>query len=125
VAIVLSSPSRLLVARRRVGLVFGGLWEPPTTAGRAGALAGRLGVDLRDLEPVGDVLHVLSHRRMRVKVLRGKLGRARRFSLPSGDYDAIEAVAFSRLRSRPHASLMLKILEVANLHRRGLPSVRT
>jgi A/G-specific adenine glycosylase len=125
VAIVLSSPSRVLVARRRVGLVFGGLWEPPTTAGRPGALASRLGVDLRDLESVGDVLHVLSHRRMHVRVLRGKLGRVCRFSLPSGDYDAIEAVTFARLRSRPHASLMLKILEVANLHRRGLPSVGT
>jgi A/G-specific adenine glycosylase len=125
VAIVLSSPSRVLVAHRRVGLLFGGLWEPPTTAGRPGALASRLGVDLRDLEAVGDVIHVLSHRHMRVKVLRGKLGRTRRFPLPSGDYDAIEAVTFSRLRSRPHASLMLKILEVANLHRRGLPSVGT
>jgi A/G-specific adenine glycosylase len=125
VAIVLFSPSRVLVARRRVGLLFGGLWEPPTTAGRPAALASRLGVDLRDLESVGDVLHVLSHRRMRVKVLRGKLGRTRNFSLPGGDYDAIEAVTFSRLRSRPHASLMLKILEVANLHRRGLPSVGT
>jgi A/G-specific adenine glycosylase len=121
VAIVLSSSSRVLVARRCVGSLFGGLWELPTTAGRAGAFASRLGVRLRDLQPAGDVLHVLSHRRMRVKVLHGKLGRLRRFSLPSRDYDAIEAIGFERLRSRPHASLTLKILEVANLHRRGLP----
>jgi len=122
VAIVLSSSSRVLLARRRGGLMFGGLWEPPSTAGGAGALASRLGVDLRDLERAGDVLHVLSHRRMRVRVLKGKLGRSRAFSPPGPDYDAIEPVNFTRLRSRPHASLTLKILEVANLHRRGLPS---
>ncbi len=121
VAIVLASASRVLVARRCVGSLFGGLWEPPTTGGRAGAFASRLGVNLRDLQPAGEVLHVLSHRRMQVKVLQGKLGRSRRFSLPSREYDAIEAIEFERLRSSPHASLTLKILEVANLHRRGLP----
>jgi len=124
VAIVLSSPSRVLVARRRVGALFGGLWEPPSTAGAAGPLASRLGVDLRDLEPMGEVIHVLSHRRMRVRVLCGNLGRLRRFSPPSQEYDAIEPVSFERLRRRPHASLTLKILEVANLHRRGLRSVQ-
>jgi A/G-specific adenine glycosylase len=123
VAIVLSSPSRVLVARRCIGLLFGGLWEPPSTAGPPGALASRLGVHLEDLRPAGEVLHLLSHRRIRVRVLHGKLGRLRRFSLPGREYDTIEAVSFERLRNRPHASLTLKILEVANLHRRGLPSV--
>lgn len=125
VAIVLSSSSRVLLARRHRNLLFGGLWEPPTTAGRADVLASNLGIEVRNLEHVGDVLHVLSHRRMRVKVFCGKLGRLRRFALPSRDYDAIEAVTFARLRRLPHASLMLKILEVANLCRRGLPSVET
>jgi A/G-specific adenine glycosylase len=124
IAIVLASSSGLVVARRRGGALFGGLWEPPTAARDPGALAARLGVSLRDLEPVGDVVHVLSHRRMHVKVFRGALGRLRRFSLPGREYDAIEVVSFASLRARPHASLTLKILEVANLHRRGLPSVR-
>jgi A/G-specific adenine glycosylase len=123
VAIVLSSPSRVLVARRCIGSLFGGLWEPPSTAGPPAALASRLGVVLRDLRPLGEVVHVLSHRRMRIRVLHGKLGRSRRFSVPGREYDAIEAVPFVDLRDRPHASLTVKILEVANLHRRGLPSV--
>jgi A/G-specific adenine glycosylase len=125
VAVVLSSPSRVLLARRRAGLLFGGLWEvPTTTAGGVARLAARLGVEPRELESAGDVVHVLSHRRMQVKVLHGKLGRTRRFALPGREYDAIEPVLFARLRSRPHATLTLKVLEVANLHPRGLPSVK-
>jgi A/G-specific adenine glycosylase len=120
VAIVLASRSRALVARRRIGALFGGLWEPPSTAGPAGRLASRLGVDVRDLEPSGDVVHVLSHRRMLVRVLCGDLGHLRRFSPPSREYDAIEPVSFERLRQLPHAALTLKILEVAKSCRRGL-----
>jgi A/G-specific adenine glycosylase len=123
VSIVLLSADRVLVARRCTGLLFGGLWEPPGCAGSTRGLAARLGVDLRGLEHAGDIVHVLSHRRMQVRVFRGPLGPKRAFPLPSREYDAIETVSLSGLVDRPHASLTLKILEVANLHRRGLRSV--
>ena len=122
VALVLASPARVLLARRRVELLFGGLWEPPSADGDVAALAARLQVDLRGLEVVGDVVHGLSHRRMQVKVVRGTLGRKGRFPLPGPDYDAVEGVALDRLGERPHASLTRKILEVANVCPRGLRS---
>jgi hypothetical protein len=80
-------------------------------------------VEFHDLEHAGDLVHVLSHRRMKVSVFRGPLGRRRSFALPSPEYDAIEAVSLRGLLDRPHASLTLKILEVAKLYRRGLPFV--
>jgi A/G-specific adenine glycosylase len=122
VAFVLASPASVLLARRRVNLLFGGLWEPPSTDGDVAALAARLQVDVRGLEHAGDVVHVLSHRRMQVKVMRGTLGRKWRFPLPGPDYDAVERVARARLGDRPQASLTRKILEVANVCPRGLRS---
>jgi A/G-specific adenine glycosylase len=122
VAVVLASPARVVLARRRVDLLFGGLWEPPSTDGEIGPLAARLQVDLRGLDHVGDVVHVLSHRRMEVKVMRGALARKGRFLLPGPDYDAVERVAHAHLGERPQASLTRKILEVANVCPRGLRS---
>jgi A/G-specific adenine glycosylase len=122
VSIVLASKGAVLLARRRVDTLFGGLWEPPTTDGKAGPLAARLGRTADDLEWAGEVVHVLSHRRMKVQVHKGTLGRQTRFAVPSSDYDAIEPVAWSRLSERAQAALTRKILEVANVAPRGLRS---
>jgi len=86
----------------------------------------------------GEVVHVLTHRRMVVTVMRGELPpgsgaprgagpRSRRrgaWPLPSPEYDAIEPVAFEALASRPHATLVRKILAVAvaKVAARGLRS---
>jgi A/G-specific adenine glycosylase len=128
VALVLASTSSVLLARRRKDVLFGGLWEPPLVEGddepgapgRAlGALARRLGVDPRTLHAVGAVEHVLSHRRMHVAVVRGPLGRRKRWPLPSAEYDAIEVVALARLGRRAHASLVKKVLDVAGVTQAG------
>jgi A/G-specific adenine glycosylase len=128
VSIVLASAQRVVLARRRKGTLFGGLWEPPSDDRRfLGRLAGRLGVDRRALEHAGDVVHVLSHRRMLVAVFALGIGTAarRRWLLlgvgagagpcPGPDYDAIEAVRIEDVAERAHATLTRKVLAAAGV----------
>jgi hypothetical protein len=74
-------------------------------------------VDTRTLEHAGDFVHLLSHRKMRVEVARGPLGRRRRWPLPGPEYDAVECVAIEDVASRAQATLARKVLAVA-----GVPS---
>ena len=115
VAIVLASTKAVLLARRRSDVLFGGLWEPPSAGGDVAALAKKLGVDARGLEHKGEILHVLTHRRMRVEVSRGPLGRRRSWPIPGPEYDAIELVGFERLAARAQATLTRKVLAVAGI----------
>ena len=68
-AIVAGRVGRILIARRRSGGLFGGLWEPPSIVGGARA-RGELarGLPLASIEPRGRVIHVLTHRRLTVDV---------------------------------------------------------
>jgi A/G-specific adenine glycosylase len=122
VAIVLASTRAVLLARRRADGLFGGLWEPPSAEGEMGALAARLGLDECALAPIGEVVHVLSHRRMRVEVARGPLVRRRRWPLPGPEYDAVELVTIDRLGERGQGALTRKILAMANVVAGGLRS---
>jgi hypothetical protein len=99
-------------------------------AGRA--LAARLGVKVGAgaLRSAGEVVHVLSHREMRVQVLVGDLRGDRRagareaFAPPGPEYAAVERVPFAELRAphtRPYGSLTRKVLDMANVPWRGLP----
>jgi A/G-specific adenine glycosylase len=119
--IVLASERGVLLARRRGDVLFGGLWEPPSTTGDIADLAVRLGVRVADLEPAGRVVHILSHRILQVDVLRGALGSGRRRSAPGEEYDAVETVAWQKVQERAQASLTRKILKVANVGPRGVP----
>jgi A/G-specific adenine glycosylase len=124
-AIVLMSARAVLLARRRPGALFGGLWEPPGADGGADAvdsLSARLGVDVRSLRPAGQVVHVLTHRRLVVDVAVGALPRKRRWPLPGPEYDAISVVPFGDLASLAHASLARKVLAVAKGEGQGYPS---
>jgi len=131
VALVLASRTAVLLARRRRVLLFGGLWEPPMAAGAdAAPLASLLGVDVGILSPAGQIVHVLSHRRMQVAVLRGPLGRrkATAWPVPGADYDAIEVVPVAAVYARAHSTLARKVLAAGGLvplakaPRRGLRS---
>jgi A/G-specific adenine glycosylase len=122
-AVVLASSRSVLLARRRTDLLLGGLWEPPSAAGPLPALAARLGVDVVALERAGEVVHVLSHRRMRIDVLRGPLPRGRRWEVPGSEYDAVEVVRLDTLRARAHGALTLKVLAMASVLAGDLPSV--
>ncbi len=110
----------VLLAQRRSDAPFGGLWEPPMApagqSARAAArrLAERLGVDLRDLRNAGDVIHVLSHRRMYVQVWRGSCAGQKTFRLPGKTYVAIELVPYGEIPTRAHAALTRKVLDMAN-----------
>ena len=115
VAIVLASTKAVLLARRRSDVLFGGLWEPPSASDNLATLAERLGTDARALERMGEVLHVLSHRRMQVEVSRGPVGRRRSWPIPGPEYDAIELVGLEHLGARAQASLTRKVLAVAGV----------
>jgi A/G-specific adenine glycosylase len=80
VAVVLvDARGHVLFARRREGGLFGGLWEPPMVEGLSSPAAARpalaaLGIRLGPggIEEMGEVKHVLTHRRMRVVVAMGR-----------------------------------------------------
>jgi A/G-specific adenine glycosylase len=126
VVVVLSSRGAVLLALRRRDALFGGLWEPPGGERGLEPLAEALGVSVAALEPAGEVVHVLSHRRLHVKVMTGRLHPAAAaratWSLPGPEYDAIEAVPLARLGSIAHSTLARKILAVANVPARRLRS---
>jgi A/G-specific adenine glycosylase len=128
VSLVLVSPEpgRVLLARRRPEVLFGGLWEPPSveagTDAAAKDLAKRLGVAASTLEPMGEVLHVLTHRRMRVTVMRGPLPAKRRWPTPGPDYDAARAVPMALLAEIAHATLTRKVLALAKAAALGVRS---
>jgi A/G-specific adenine glycosylase len=131
VSLVVTSGSRVVLARRRTGVLFGGLWEPPAADGDdPAALASMLGVAPAALRPGPEVVHVLSHRRLHVRVFLAPMGRARRWTLPGADYEAIEAVPVEQVTSRPHATLARKVLAAAGVlplakgAHPGLPSKR-
>ncbi len=130
VSLVLLSdePGRVLLARRRPGVLFGGLWEPPSidaSADAARTLAERLGVDASALTVMGELQHVLTHRRMHVRVLRGPLAPRRRWSIPGADYDGVRAVATADLPHIAHATLTRKVLALAKAAPQGVRSRRT
>ena len=122
-AIVLASGQAVLLARRRRG-PFDGLWEPPCSDEGIASLAVRLDLDEGGLRVAGEVVHVLSHRRMHVEVARGPLPERTRWSVPGPDYDAIEVVSLRDLPRRPRSTLALKVLILANVAASGLPSRR-
>jgi A/G-specific adenine glycosylase len=113
----------VLLARRRPDVLFGGLWEPPSAPrSRKRLLAARLGVKLGELRDAGEVVHVLSHRRMHVQVLHGfcVLNSRTRSPLGAGadlgaDYVATRLVPYADLRLPAHAALTRKVLAMASV----------
>jgi hypothetical protein len=73
---------------------------------------------------VGEVVHLLSHRRMRVEVARGHLVRRRRWPMPGPEYDAVEPISIDRLGGLGQGALSRKILAMANVAGGGLRSDR-
>lgn len=127
VALVLMRRAGVVLARRRPEGVFGGMWEPPSIEVEAGVsdseiaswarprFAALVGARLGKLEACAEIVHVLSHRRMSVQVLRAHLtAPARARIAPSdGEYDAIEDVDPAALDRRGTTTLARKILAAA------------
>jgi A/G-specific adenine glycosylase len=115
VAVVVASRTEVVMARRGPDGLFGGLWEPPMAAGRNPAsLARSLRVEPGTLAHAGQVVHVLSHRRMQIDVVRGALGRRRLWPVPQG-YDAIEVIVIAAVSGLAHSTLARKVLAAAGV----------
>jgi A/G-specific adenine glycosylase len=122
VALVATRGSRVLLARRRADGRFGGMWEPPSALGADSraleALCGRLG----PFTFVGVVRHVLSHRRLEIRVFTARISRTPRAGQGSGaslaEYDAFELVPYALLDARGVTTLARKILRAASRSRR-------
>jgi A/G-specific adenine glycosylase len=124
VALVLASPDAVLLARRKRDALFGGLWEPPgidAPSGRARALrelTEALGLEARvtkALRHAADVEHVLTHRRLTVAVVTGRLSRRRLWPVPGDEYDEAAVVPVSRLARHARSTLATKILVASGM----------
>ncbi|WP_394849063.1 A/G-specific adenine glycosylase [Pendulispora brunnea] len=123
---------RVLLARRKRDLLFGGLWEPPTLdasndrdEGDGARLLALAGVKAEVPVRAGEITHVLSHRKMTVEVYRAELRSAHATlgqnqagaSLDEGDgeYDAIEVVARTSAMRRGMSTLARKVLRAGGI----------
>ncbi|CAN5392382.1 A/G-specific adenine glycosylase [soil metagenome] len=111
VAIVATKGAKILLGRRREHLTFGGMWEPPSyDAAAIEPLPGDpIGVRMSGARDLGVVRHVLSHRRMEVRVYSGKLASASS-AAQSTEHERFALFAGADLGSVGLSSLARKIL---------------
>ena len=137
-AMVARTSAGVLLARRAAGGLFAGLWEPPAIErswdGRSskraqanddvierGAFGALFGVEPRELTPCGSIVHVLSHRRLEVLVVRGTLSKpeGKRAALADDStYDALRLVDDRELLLLPTSTLTQRILAAAGARTR-------
>lgn len=108
----------VLLCRRSKEQLFGGLWEPPSIDGPS-----RVRRQLVEWLPIGKcsravaIEHVLSHRRLKVDVVRAPLTASLGLSaLPAdGRYDGVEIVVPNRFDSFALSTLSRKVLAAAGV----------
>ena len=135
IALIATRAGSVLLGKRRTGGLFEGLWEPPlldellTTLrhSRRRAVAQEppddvatrfealLGARLGRVARLGEVTHVLSHRRMEIEVWGCALTSVPAALLGSLEYEAFELVAPRELGRRGLATLARKVLAVAKV----------
>jgi len=101
IALVARRESRVLLARRRPGGLFAGLWEPPMveitgTELPESSLRMLLGVERLELSPVAEQIHVLTHRRFRITIATADI---------EGEVTAPSGTAYDRLAWKPSGEL--------------------
>jgi A/G-specific adenine glycosylase len=112
-SLVASRDGRVLLARRRSGGLFGGLWEPPSMDGGP-----RVAESLLERFPVAPVerhrkvSHVLSHRRLLVDVHVARLSGAPRDARLPDVYEALDLFDEESIARVGIATLARKILAV-------------
>ena len=115
-AVVDDGEGRVLLAQRRPEGLFGGMWEPPMVAGETlSAVRGAMGEhgisSRRRLRIVGQVRHVLSHRRLTIEVVSGRARR--RWELPKAPPDPYERLAWRAVEEVALSTLARKVLDEA------------
>jgi len=113
VAIVARVGDAVMLAKRRAGALFGGLWEPPLLD-TAPELASRLRLDPARLEARGSLVHVLSHRRIAIDVFSTQLAKDPRWA-PFGDYEKVDRVRGTSLEALALSALARRVLATADL----------
>jgi A/G-specific adenine glycosylase len=118
-AALLLRRGRALAVKRPAGGLLGGLWELPGTelTGKSrperavtSALEAAIGLPIENLERLGQVDHLFSHRRLELLVFRGSPGAGR---LRLDGYTAHRWVSPAGLGGLPHGRATRKALELA------------
>jgi A/G-specific adenine glycosylase len=112
----------VLLARRGHAGTFAGLWEPPSIEGPARMRAQLAAwLPISGLERVGVVEHVLSHRKLRVDVLRAELvGPIHKARIPAdAGYDDVKIVAEPAFDEVGFSTLARKVVAAARQGRRS------
>ncbi len=114
-----SPDEAVLLAQRRPDVRFGGMWEPPSVIAddeeAVVDLTALAGGELSGTSSAGEVVHVLSHRRLTVDVQRATLGRlAPEESAPlPEEYERRKLVTRDQLAEHALTTLARKILATA------------
>jgi A/G-specific adenine glycosylase len=112
-ALVSRRGKRVLLARRRPGGLFGGLWEPPMVecgdANAEASLHAILGVPVGNMKRVGEQVHVLTHRKFRITIATADL-RKPPVSTSSATYDCLAWKGTDELPTLAMSSLARKVL---------------
>jgi A/G-specific adenine glycosylase len=108
VALWIEAGGEVVLARRRPDGLFGGLWELPQSDDPA-RLARALGTTLIDREPVAYHDQTLSHRRLRIAVVRARMPR-RLVGAKDPSYDAFLRVPLANARQLGVAAATTAIL---------------
>jgi adenine-specific DNA glycosylase len=120
---VQSGGAEVFLARRSERGIFAGMWEVPSievgdgesSAAAAERLAISVGVTLDSIEPCGNFVHVLTHRRLEVAVLKGRLIGSRTPALHA-EYAAVELMSRDEGASRTKSAYGRKLMTL------GFPS---
>ena len=116
IAIVATRGETVLLARRKPELRFGGLWEPPGAEGVDPApLSALAGAPLAGVREIGRVAHVLSHRRLDVRVFAAHLSRVPSARARADDYDDRRLARADQLGKIGLSTLARKILALAGI----------
>jgi A/G-specific adenine glycosylase len=112
-ALVSRRGKEVLLGRRREGGLFAGLWEPPMVepfpGKSAGALFGALlGIGDIAVEAIGEQTHVLTHRKLHVRITTGAVAAVDIGA--AGEYDRFEWQKTSDLKRLGMSSLAKKVL---------------
>jgi A/G-specific adenine glycosylase len=111
VALVARRGGSVLLARRSPGGLFAGLWEPPMVEGAPGTGAERLLCELLGVRSIApsygpELTHLLTHRRLVVRIAEVRIGAAALRARPP--YDRL---AWRRVSRSPLSTLARKLLD--------------